>query len=560
MVTNILVGSGSMEILLLILTTTLVATLSPLLTFAHLWQIKEWRVDRLLTHLQEEGWLRQVFGVVRPLVILVFLCLALFFQLPSVTRGQGMLPTWPEWMLLALLALDLLFCLQLLLGRQPRTVWTMKATVLVTASLLLDTLIVVTATMDDWHLVIFSPLLVLLQPFILALTYGLFWPVDHFLKLQIIRRATTLREQFPDLTVIGITGSVGKTTTKELLAHILAERHPIVTPAHMNADIGIARWLIRELEIANCELRITAHKNAPNESPITNRKSQILIAEMGAYRSGEIALLCRILKPSIGIITFIGTQHLALFGSAQALCKAKAELFDALPLEGHAFLNADSVSCAHLRDHCHCPVTTVGTGGISDVKATDIEEVPTGISFKVDGTRFVIPLHGTHNVTNVLLAIACAMQLGVMLETIAQRLLTFAPPSRTFQVREDHGVRILDDTHNSSAASFKAAIAWARTQPENQKILLCSGLIELGEEQERTHAELGAFASGIFQRAIFLHLRSGEQFAKGFGNDVEILSKKNLPVPPGSLLVCVGRMGPEVIRRLLSVASVSLRN
>jgi UDP-N-acetylmuramoyl-tripeptide--D-alanyl-D-alanine ligase len=204
-----------------------------------------------------------------------------------------------------------------------------------------------------------------------------------------------------------------------------------------------------------------------------------------------------------------------------------------------------------MKDRGRGGVTLVGTGGVSDFEATDIEEVPTGISFRADGTRFVIPLHGTHNVSNALLAIAVARHLGMSLQAIAKRLLTFAPPSRTFQVRREHGVTILDDTHNSSAASFKAAIAWARNQPFSQKTLISSGLIELGEEQERTHMELGGVAAPVFQRAIFLNARSGHEFAEGFGKPVEVFSKKTRHVPSGSLLVCVGRMAAKTIERLL---------
>ena len=137
-----------------------------------------------------------------------------------------------------------------------------------------------------------------------------------------------------------------------------------------------------------------------------------------------------------------------------------------------------------------------------------------------------------------------------LLRDIAQRLRSYQPPSHTFAVHTERSVTYLDDTHNSSAASFKAAIAWARTQPFEQKILLASGLIELGEEQDRTHSELGSQARGIFDRVIFLNKKSGGQFATGFGS-VEILSKDAAQIPPDSLLVCIGRMPLSTIQRLI---------
>jgi UDP-N-acetylmuramoyl-tripeptide--D-alanyl-D-alanine ligase len=277
----------------------------------------------------------------------------------------------------------------------------------------------------------------------------------------------------------------------------------------------------------------------------------VLIAELGAYRRGEIALLCEILKPSFGIVTFIGTQHIALFGSQEELCRAKAELLDALPADGHAFLNGDSPLCGKLADHCRCSVTIVGTGGTNDLEAFEIEEVPTGIRFIIGQTPFLVPLHGTHNVTNALLAISAAHHVGISFEESAKRLRTFTPPSKTFELRTERGVTILDDTHNSSPASFKAAIAWARTQPFPHKVLLATGLIELGEEQEQTHQELGAQAASVFQTVIFINAKSGEQFAKGFGKTVTSLSRKPSRLLAGSLLVCVGRMPARIIKEIL---------
>ena len=112
-------------------------------------------------------------------------------------------------------------------------------------------------------------------------------------------------------------------------------------------------------------------------------------------------------------------------------------------------------------------------------------------------------------------------------------------------------VTLLDDTHNASQASFNASIGWAKAQPAEEKVLLTSGLIELGEEEDRVHAQLGVEAAGIFARVIFCHPRHAHSFARGYGKSVEILSKKTQPVLPGSLFVCVGRIPEETVRRLL---------
>ncbi len=335
------------------------------------------------------------------------------------------------------------------------------------------------------------------------------------------------------MTVIGITGSVGKTTTKELAAHILQDRNVLFTPAYVNSEMGVAKWLLREL---------------PKKNP---EDDVVLIVEMGAYRKGEIANLCGITVPDIGIITFIGTQHIALFGSQEKLLHAKAELFQSLPENGMAFANIDCALCERLDAFAHCPITKVCTGGRCDIEALQIEETGKGIRFVVEGQQYHVPLHGTHNTTNALLAIGVARYLELDHKSIAARLATFTPPHSTFALREQNGVSLLDDTHNASPESFRAAIAWAKAQPAQNKVLLTPGLIELGVDENRIHRELGSQASGIFSRVIFTAKHGKNAFASGYTGSVEQLHKSTEPLQEGDLLVCIGRVNASSINRIL---------
>ncbi|MDD4628739.1 MAG: UDP-N-acetylmuramoyl-tripeptide--D-alanyl-D-alanine ligase, partial [Candidatus Peribacteraceae bacterium] len=436
------------------------------------------------------------------------------------------------WTIGTLVLLTVLTIVQIALDRQPLPRWTMKALALTIGALLLTFVGSVMLLLLHPNASVVLPLFPLLQPFALFLSWCVFLPVDRSLKHRVMERARLLRKAHPDLTVIGITGSVGKTTTKELLLHLLKTQGAHATPAYVNTEMGVAEWLTKEL--------------ATPDPP------RILIVEMGAYRPGEIALLCNIAKPTLGIITFIGTQHIALFGSQDALLKTKAELFQSLPADGTAILNADSPFVEALKGMSGCPTITVSTGEHADIEAFDIEETPTGIRFRIGITVFTIPLHGTHNVSNVLLAIAAAEALGMKRNEVARALLTFRPPEHTFAVRMlPQGVMLLDDSHNASPASFSAAINWAKTQPEEHKVLLTSGLIELGEEEDRVHAKLGTEAAGIFDRVIFTHARHARAFERGFGKPVEIFGKTTARLPSPSLLACIGRVPEEFIRRLL---------
>jgi len=486
---------------------TLTASLSPLLTFAHLWQLKEWRWDRLREHFRHTGWFRQLFGITRPSIVLFFL-ISNFIPSPISHISS----------LTGLVVLSVVNSIQIILHRQPCPVWTKKAITLTITSLLLTSL---TAYLP--LPLIFLPLL---QPFFLVLSWTLFKPLDHILKQRILQRAKNLRSQFPHLTVIGITGSAGKTTTKELLAHILDDKHLLVTPEHVNTEMGVAQWFIRNAEPACRQAGV-----------------ELLIVEMGAYKKGEIRTLCDIVQPSIGIITSIGTQHMALFGSQKNLLDAKAELIESLPKNGHAFINGDSPFSDTLTARSPCPCTTIC--------ASQIEEKPDGLHFILDTTSFDVPLHGLHNITNILLAVSTAEYLGLSRERIAQRLRTFSPLSQTFTVREEHGVALLDNTHNLSPESFRESIRWAQSQQGSPKVLLTSGIIELGHLQDAVHEDLGAACADVFGRVIFLDQRSAKHFAKGFGKDIEILSSQTLSIPKGSLLVCNGRMTSQTIQKLL---------
>lgn len=437
------------------------------------------------------------------------------------------------WAIVVTAALALLSIMQLLLRKkQPMPVWTFKAMTLCGGAAILDVLLLLGCRVASPSLLPFvAVLLPFLQPAAIGLVALVLQPIDRSLKAKVLNRAKDLRAMHKDILVIGVTGSVGKTTAKELLGHILAPLKAVATPAHVNTEMGIAAWLTNIFQ-------------KPDVPPI-------LVVEMGAYKRGEIALLADIAKPSIGVVTAVGTQHLALFGSAENIWRAKSELVESLPPEGHAFLNGDDEGCLRMKAIAPCPVTVTGSGGSADIEATDIEETSKGLQFRVGGTLFSLSMRGTHNVRNVLLAIAVARHLGMTDAVIAQRLQSFSPPSRTFQVRTKNSIEILDDTYNSSPQSFKAAIAWAKSQPVDRKILLAAGLIELGEAFEATHKELGIAAQEVFERVIFIDDESADAFSKGFGQKVEVLGKDTQKIPANSLLVCIGRMTEGTINRLL---------
>ncbi len=503
----------------LLLLSALLASASPLLTYAWLWQLKEWRVDRLREELAREG-LYPLVGRARPSIVGIAAIIAFVDPaLASPALGTG------------LLLLALLSGAGFAMGRQRMPRWTPKALCIAALAGTLDMAGGGLVLLWDWPLLLL--LLPLAQPLVIGLSWLLFWPVDRWLKGRVLRTARAMRRRFPRLVVVGITGSVGKTTTKELLGHLLQDLHPAVTPAYMNAEIGVARWLIRTL----------AARAPEDASP--------LVIEMGAYSKGEIALLSDIARPTVGVVTAVGDQHLALFGSEEAIAQAKGELIASLPPDGRAFLNGDQPLVRSMAERAACPVTLAGTGGRLDVEAFDITETEAGLQFRTQDTLLLLPMRGTHNVVNVLLAVSVAQHLGIRLPRIAELLRSFRPPHQTFSVRAEGTVTVLDDTHNSSSSSIRAAIAWARTQPQERKTLLAAGLIELGEKQAPVERELGGLCKAVFDRVIVLDPASRSHVADGYGEKTELYSTQTPKVEPGSLLVCVGRMSGKTVSRLL---------
>ncbi len=505
------------------------ALLSPTLTLVRLLQQKEWRMDRLREHLQKEHWFLQLFGVFRPALGAVWVLLLII----TLLLPQSGTSYEAELTLLMLIGLSAIACMQIGTGKQRAPVWTLKAMIITGLALLLPMIVaVLLLTQSGSWVSVCIGAAALLAPVWTGLAWGIFYPIDAFMKHRIIAKAMRVRSAHPHLRVIGITGSVGKTTMKGLLEHFLKAQGAIATPERVNSEIGVARWLTGILE---------------KEPPDSKR---IVIVEMGAYRIGEIALLCRIAQPSIGVITTVGTQHLSLFGSKENIIRGKGELFAALPKNGLAFTSSDQPAYAALKARAACPVIGVGTDQHATVQALDIEETGDGVRFKVLGTSFSSRLAGTHSVTGIAMAAVIADHLGVKPQESAKLLPSFHRMQSTFEVKTVQGVALLDDTYNSSPESVDAAIRWAATRPEKEKILLLEGIIELGEEEEAIHRDIAEEAEKVFDTVYLAHTRHLPYFRDTLKERVHPATEGG-PVKPGTLIVVCGRVQPALLRRFV---------
>lgn len=281
------------------------------------------------------------------------------------------------------------------------------------------------------------------------------------------------RNQFPDVTVVGITGSVGKTSTKELAHGVLSQRYPTLkTPKNYNNEIGLPLTLML----------------------LTGRESHAVL-EMGMYAQGEIALLAELARPQIGVVTNIGPVHLSRLGTIEAIVEAKRELIEALPSDGVAILNQDDAQVMSMADHTNARVFTYGLTPEADLFASDV------ISHGLDGIRFSltyqgetwhlhVPLLGRHSVHTALRAAAVGLSCGLTWEEIIKGLQESNAQLRLVTVRGPHDSLVIDDSYNASPASVIAALNLL-ADLQGRKIAVLGDMLELGSAEEAGHRRVG---------------------------------------------------------------------
>ena len=299
---------------------------------------------------------------------------------------------------------------------------------------------------------------------------------DSLIALQQIARFW--RKQL-DLRVIGITGSVGKSTTKEIVAQVLSQRYRTLrNPGNLNNEIG---------------LPLTVLKLSPGH--------QYAVLEMGFYVPGEIEFLCEIAQPQIGVVTNIGTVHAERAGSQQAIFEGKSELVQALPNDGVAILNYDDELVRKMTERTQARVFSYGLTPEADLWADEV------IGMGLDGIRFrlhyqketlhvSIPLIGRHSVHTALRATAVGLVEGLTWEAIIGGLRQEHSQLRLAAVRTKSGALVLDDTYNASPESTMAALNLL-AELDGRKIAVLGDMLELGPYERQGHEMVGVRAAQV---------------------------------------------------------------
>lgn len=307
--------------------------------------------------------------------------------------------------------------------------------------------------------------------------------------------------------VVAVTGSNGKTTTKQMLAAVFTARGPVhATRGNLNNHIGVPLTLLG--------LR-AEHRTA--------------VIEMGANHAGEIATLAALARPDVGVVTQAGDAHLEGFGSREGVAHAKGELFAALGNAGVAVINADDRYASLWRGLAsRASRIEFGIDAEADVRAQQIEPSGDGA-----GSRFVLltpsgratvrlMLPGRHNVMNALAAAACGVALGLGAEDIARGLAAVEPAGgRLIWKRTPEGARVLDDSYNANPGSLRAAIELL-SQLRAHRCLVLGDMAELGAEAPQLHFEAGRQARSLGVERLYALGRLAAEAARGFGPGAEV--------------------------------------
>lgn len=312
-----------------------------------------------------------------------------------------------------------------------------------------------------------------------------------------------------DIPVVAVTGSCGKTTTKELIAHLMGDSFRILkSPGSYNNQFGLPLAL----------LEITSDHD-------------VAVVELGSNHPGEIAYLASITQPTVAVITNVGPVHLEYFGSLIDILQEKLSLLEELPGDGTAILPGDQLDvCLEARNFLHPRARLVyfGTTDRCDIQALDIHRLDTpgdrrqvqtgkGMSVRLRDRiqEFIVPLMGYHNVENALAALTCAWTLGVPMEITRKRLRTFPQIAMRSEVVRFHGVTLINDCYNANPLSFARALEMLRDIRASRKVAIMGDMLELGDFAPSAHEAIGRLAMQMGIDEVIAVGEYAEHVAKG---------------------------------------------
>jgi len=366
--------------------------------------------------------------------------------------------------------------------------------------------------------------------------------------MLLIRMAVAKLRHHAPMTVIGITGSYGKTSTKEMLAQVLSARYTVLkTEASKNSPIAIAELVLRYL--------------TPDH--------QVFIVEMGAYKKGEIKEMCSMVRPNIGIITAINAQHQDLFGSIENTMHAKYELVQGLGENGVAIMNFDNEMVQKMAAWAKRDGMRVVGYSTADISLKEIlyrgisahqenEALSFTLMHKKEKHSVTIHLLGLHHVSNMLAVIAAGCETGMSVREVIRACSGITHISRTMVPQKGiHGSIFIDDTFNNNPDAAKAALSFLGTK-KGKTVMVFQPMIELGKYAQTSHDEVAKFASESISEIILTNDSYYESFEKFKTKiDVHVLSASEAAdhlrktIKQGDTVLFKGKQAAAVLQLLV---------
>jgi UDP-N-acetylmuramoyl-tripeptide--D-alanyl-D-alanine ligase len=293
---------------------------------------------------------------------------------------------------------------------------------------------------------------------------------DSLLALQHL--ASQVRQEWSG-NVAGVTGSAGKTTTKEVIAEMLAEQFPTEkTQGNLNNHIGLPLSLLR-----------------------LNESAKVAVLELGMNHAGEIRDLARIARPNVGVVTNVGWAHIESFESIDGIAAAKRELIEELGPQGVAVLNADDDRVAAFAKSHSGRSVLYGQSPAAEVRAEEVVYSLDGTRFRVGSTSFETSLTGRHNVANILAGLATASVFGITPDRLTQRVLDLRPARMRGERLTHNGILIYNDCYNSNPDAARAMLDVLRDTPARRRIAVLGEMLELGRLAGALHSDVGNYAA-----------------------------------------------------------------
>ena len=323
-------------------------------------------------------------------------------------------------------------------------------------------------------------------------------PIEKAINRYYYNDAKRIIESNKNLIVIGVTGSFGKTSTKNYLAGILAEKYNIlVTPGNFNTLLGVIRTIREQLRPYH----------------------QVFIVEMGAKQKNDIKEICDLVHPTIGIVTAVGEMHLETFKSIENIQDTKFELINSLPANGIGIINNDSKYINKYKGiTSKCNIIRYAVENDADYKATEVQYGSNGVSFKLNDEQFNSRLLGSGNLLNILASIVVADHLEVPVNRQRNAIARLQPVEHRLSMKVANGITVLDDAYNSNPQGAKMALEVLKNfkvAEGNKRIVITPGFVEMGTRQAEANKELGKTIAESCDYAIVVNATNREAIRQG---------------------------------------------